>query len=400
MKRSLILCIVSAFLGGLLALAVREAGSLRNVVGQEPVPTPTLRQPGGSSRRPPRPAVLGEAPAPAEVRGGIVEEFSPEERTNITVYERANRSVVHITTKGDKTAFFVMEVPTEGTGSGSVLDKEGHILTNNHVIDGAQEIRVTLASGESYDGKVVGRDLPNDVAIVRISAPPELLVPIDLGDSSRLKVGQIVYAIGNPFGLERTMSSGIISSLNRSLPAKGRTMRSMIQIDAALNRGNSGGPLLDTRGRLIGMNTAIASSTGENTGVGFAIPVDTLRRVASQLIETGRVVRAESGITHVLPTERGLVIVMVAPGGPAEKAGLRGFKVIRDQERRGPFVMEKRRVDRSQADTIVSVDGHKVASGDEFLTFIEQHRPGEEAILGIVRGGQVVDVPVTLGAGE
>ncbi len=400
MKHPLFLCAVSAFLGGLVALAVRESSSLSGVLAQESVPTPALRQPGVSSRRPPRPAALGEASAPVVVHNEIVEEFSPEERTNINVYERANRSVVHITTKADKTTFFVLEVPTEGTGSGSVLDRNGHILTNNHVIEGAQEIRVTLASGESFDGKVVGRDLPNDVAILRVAAPTELLVPIDLGDSSRLKVGQIVYAIGNPFGLERTMSCGIISSLNRSLPAKGRTMRSMIQIDAALNRGNSGGPLLDTRGRLIGMNTAIASSTGENTGVGFAIPVDTLRRVASQLIETGRVIRAESGITHVLPTERGLVVVMVTPGGPAEKAGLRGFKLIREQERRGPFVVEKRRVDRSQADTIVSVDGHKVASGEEFLTFVERHLPGEETILGVVRGGQIVEVPVKLAAGE
>ena len=400
MKRSLLLCLASAFLGGLAALAFREAGTLRTVLAQEPVPAPTLRQPSGSSRRTPRPSLVGEVPAPVDARGGVVDEFSPEERTNINVYERANQSVVHITTKADKTAFLVLEVPTEGTGSGSVLDQNGHILTNNHVIEGAQEIRVTLASGESYDAKIVGRDLPSDVAVLRIAAPPELLVPIDLGDSSRLKVGQIVYAIGNPFGLERTMSCGIISSLNRSLPAKGRTMRSMIQIDAALNRGNSGGPLLDTRGRLIGMNTAIASSTGENTGVGFAIPVDTLRRVASQLIETGRVIRAESGITHVLPTERGLVVVIVTPGGPAEKAGLRGFKVIREQERRGPFVVEKRRVDRSQADTIVSVDGHKVASGEEFLTFVERHLPGEETILGVVRGGQIVEVPVKLAAGE
>jgi S1-C subfamily serine protease len=395
MKRSILLCVISAILGGLVALAVREAGFIRLSVAQES--GPALRQPGTSSRRPGR---FVEGPAPAEVREAVAEEFSPEERTNINVYEKANRSVVHITTKADKTTLIFLEVPTEGAGSGSVLDKDGHILTNNHVIEGATEIRVTLASGESYDGQIVGRDLPNDVAILRIAAPPELLVPIDLGDSSRLKVGQIVYAIGNPFGLERTMSSGIISSLNRSLPSKGRTMRSMIQIDAALNRGNSGGPLLDTRGRLIGMNTAIASTTGENTGVGFAIPVDTIRRVASQLIETGHVVRADSGITHVLPTERGLTIVMLTPGGPAEKAGLRGFKIIRDQERRGPFVVEKRRVDRSQADTIVSVDGHKVASGDDFLTAIEQHRPGEEARLGILRGGRTVEVPVTLSAGE
>src|SRR6185369_3531440 len=154
-----------------------------------------------------------------------------------------------------------------------------------------------------YEGTVIGFDPPNDMAVLKINAAADELVPIELGDSSRLKVGQIVYAIGNPFGLERTMTTGIISSLNRSLPGKsGRTMKSMIQLDAALNRGNSGGPLLDTRGRLIGMNTAIASSTGENTGVGFAIPVDTIKRVAVQLIESGRVLRADAGITHVLPT--------------------------------------------------------------------------------------------------
>jgi S1-C subfamily serine protease len=399
MKRTLFLCLVSAFLGGLLALAAREAGSLRTTYAQDPA-APVLRQPGTSARRPLRASPLGNAPAPVDAHGFPGEELSPEEQTNIRVYERANQSVVHITTKADKTSLLILEVPTEGTGSGSVLDKNGHILTNNHVVDGAQEIRVTLASGESFDARLVGRDLPNDIAVLRVAAPADLLVPIELGDSSRLKVGQIVYAIGNPFGLDRTMSSGIISSLNRALPTKGRTMRAMIQIDAALNRGNSGGPLLDTRGRLIGMNTAIASSTGENTGVGFAIPVDTLRRVASQLIETGHFVRADAGITHVLPTERGLTIVMVAPGGPAERAGLRGFRLVREQERRGPFVVEKRRVDRSQADTIISVDGKKVASGDEFLELIERLRPGEEAVLGILRGGQIVEVPLTLTAGE
>ena len=396
MRRCTILCLISAALGAVAASVYHHAGPADHVQAQEsrdPLrrTAPVVRNP--ISIPPPPPA--------AAAAGDDLSEFTAAERTNILVYERANRGVVHITTRADRTAMLILEVPTEGTGSGSILDQQGHILTNNHVIDGAQEIRVTLAGGDSFDAVVVGRDAANDMAVLKIDAPAELLNPIELGDSSKLRVGQHIYAIGNPFGLERTMTTGIISSLNRSLPTKtGRTMKSIIQIDAALNRGNSGGPLLDSRGRLIGMNTAIASSTGENTGVGFAIPVDTIKRVAAQLIESGRVIRADAGISHVLPTERGLLVVMLTPGGPAERAGLRGFRIVREQERRGPFVVEKKKVDRSQADLIVSVDGEKVTSPDEFLSLIEQHRPGERAILGIVRGGSVVEVPVTLTSEE
>jgi S1-C subfamily serine protease len=177
-------------------------------------------------------------------------------------------------------------------------------------------------------------------------------------------------------------------------------MKSIIQIDAALNRGNSGGPLLDSHGRLIGMNTAIASSTGENTGVGFAIPVETVKRVVPQLLQNGRVIRPDTGILRVLQTEEGLTIATLVPGGPAERAGLQGFRVVREQKRRGPFIVEERRIDRSQADRILSVDGEKVKSADEFLSLIERHRPGEEATIGILRGGQRMDVRVVLGAGE
>ena len=401
MRRTIILCLISGVLGGLAASMYHESPPDDRAQAQEPLrQPPAFRQADAAINRRGSSAESIPADVPA-ANAAELAEFTPQEQTNILVYERANQSVVHITTRADRTALLILEVPTEGTGSGSILDRQGHILTNNHVIDGAQEIRVTLASGESYDAHIVGRDVPNDMAVLKIEAPAEVLVPIELGDSSRLRVGQNVYAIGNPFGLERTMTTGIISSLNRSLPSKtGRTMKSIIQIDAALNRGNSGGPLLDSRGRLIGMNTAIASSTGENTGVGFAIPADTIKRVATQLIKSGRVIRADAGISHVLPTENGLLVVMLTPGGPAERAGLRGFRIVREQERRGPFVVERKKVDRSQADLIVSVDGEQVTTRDEFLSLIERRRPGERALLGIVREGELVEVTVTLTSEE
>jgi S1-C subfamily serine protease len=325
-------------------------------------------------------------------------ELTPEERVNIAVYEKANRSVVNITTKAHKEALLVFDLPMEGSGSGSVINRHGFILTNFHVVDGATQIKVALHTGNSYDAEVVGKDPLNDIAVLKIDAPPDDLEPVELGDSSRLRVGQHIFAIGNPFGLERTLTRGIISSLNRSLPGRGgRTMRSIIQLDAALNRGNSGGPLLDSRGRLIGMNTAIASSTGENTGVGFAIPVNTIRRVVTQLIETGKVVRPDLGINKVYQSDEGLVIATLSPGGPAERAGLRGFRVVTSKKSRGPFSYEEKTIDRNSADRIVAIDGQKVKSADDLLNIIEGHRPGDEVVVGIVRQGQEFAVRVLLG---
>jgi S1-C subfamily serine protease len=330
-----------------------------------------------------------------------LEDYTPEERVYIEVYERVNRSVVNITTKSARVDFFLRETPLEGAGSGSILDQQGHVLTNYHVVEGAQEIRVTLYDGESYEATLVGHDAMSDLAVLRIQAPAERLFPVTTGDSSRLRVGQRVIAIGNPFGLERTMTLGIVSSLNRTLPSRrGRTLKSIIQIDAALNRGNSGGPLLDSRGRLIGVNTAIASSTGENTGVGFAIPVSTVARVVPQLIQRGRVIRPELGVTRVLENERGVVLVSLSSGGPAEKAGLRGFKLVREKKRRGPFTYEEQKIDRSQADTIIGVAGQNVRSADDLLSLVESHRPGDTIDLTILRDGRELVVPVTLVAAE
>jgi S1-C subfamily serine protease len=376
MKRYVLWCGISALLGGLMSVAFMTHSVEPRLSAQE--------TPGGILRR------------------VVEDEFTSEERVTIAVYEDVNRSVVNITTLIVRPDMFLMlEPPSEGAGSGSVLDQAGHILTNFHVVEGANQIKVTLFNGETYAAELIGADPVYDTAVLRIEAPPESLFPVEFGDSSRLRVGQSIYAIGNPFGLERTMTTGIISSLNRSLPSRsGRTMKSIIQIDAALNRGNSGGPLLDSRSRLIGMNTAIASRSGENTGVGFAIPVNTISRVVPQLIRNGRVIRPDLGITRILQTDQGLVIATLTPGGPAERAGLRGFRIIKNQRRFGPFLSEEVQVDRNYADVILALDGEAVKSADDLLSAIESRQPGDETVVTVLREGRRINVGVVLGQEE
>jgi S1-C subfamily serine protease len=228
-----------------------------------------------------------------------------------------------------------------------------------------------------------------------------MLFPIRWGDSSQLRVGQHIIAIGNPFGFERTMSTGIISSLNRQITSRTRrTIRSVIQIDAALNQGNSGGPLLNSRGELIGMNTAIATRSGDNAGIGFAIPVNTMSRVVPQLIHTGRVARPTIGIMQVFETENGLLIVNMSPSGPAERAGLRGSSVERRKVRSVLGMVEQESVDHSQADLIIAIDQTKVKQADDLLSVIETKKAGDVVRLTIVRSGKSLSIPVTLGSGE
>jgi S1-C subfamily serine protease len=314
----------------------------------------------------------------------LPDDFTPEERVNIAVYEHVNRSVVNITTRSVRNeGFFFGDVASEGEGSGVVIDHQGRILTNFHVVDEAREVQVTLFNSKTYDAKTVGQDPASDVAVVQIDAPPGDLYPVTFGDSTRLRVGQKVFAIGNPFGLERTLTTGIISSLNRSLPSRSqnRTIKQIIQIDAAINPGNSGGPLLDTHGRMIGINTAIASRTGESAGVGFAIPVNTVGRVLPQIIQRGHVVRPDVGITRVYQTDRGLLLATLTQGGAAQRAGLRGPKVVRRTKRQGPFVYEYQTVDRSAADLIVAVDGNKILTADDFLSAIDSKQQLKGLIL-------------------
>lgn len=332
------------------------------------------------------------------------EEFTEEEQINIRVYELANRGVVNITTSVTQPdQIFFAQTASQGSGSGSVLDVSGHILTNHHVIENAEEILVTLFNGESFPAGMVGVDPVNDIAVLQIDAPQDMLFPLAQGDSSRLRVGQKIYAIGNPFGLERTLTLGIISSLNRSLKSpSGRTMKSIIQVDAALNRGNSGGPLLNTKGRVVGMNTAIAnpSGTGENTGVGFAIPINTVRRVVPELIRDGKVTRPTAGITRVFETEVGLLVASIETDGPADRAGIRGFQLVREQRQRGGILYERRHWDRSQADLILSVDREPIKTADEFLALIERKRPGDNVVLEVYRDSQEIPVTVMLSQGE
>lgn len=346
------------------------------------------------------PVVYGQvAPRPV-VAANEDRRFTVEEQTNIAVYEAVNRGVVNINTKATvATGLFLMEVPSEGAGSGIVLDREGHVLTNFHVVEGAREIQAVLYDGSAHAARVIGIDPATDVAVIKVEAPEAILHPVTFGMSNDLRVGQRVFAIGNPFGLERTLTTGIISSLNRSLPTKtGRTIKSIIQTDAAINPGNSGGPLVDSGSHLIGMTTAIASRTGQSAGVGFAIPVGTLSRIVPQLIRQGKVVRPDAGIARVYQSDAGLVVAELAPDGPAERAGLRGFKIIRERRRQGPFTVETSRVDRAGADLIVAVAGQAVRTADDFLSAVESRNPGDQVLISVQREGHQLDVTVVLDA--
>ena len=319
--------------------------------------------------------------------------LAPDEAVAAFVYESNNRSVTNIATRFGAARGLFGDNPTADSGSGFILDREGHILTNNHVIESAQRILVTLYDGQEYEGKLVGADPINDMAVVKIEAAPEALVPVRFSDSSNLKVGMKVFAIGNPFGLERTMTTGIISSLDRTLPVtQARSIKSVIQIDAAINPGNSGGPLLNSHGEVIGINTAIASKTGQNSGIGFAIPANLLARVVPELIEHGRFIRPEFGIDEVARTEAGLRIETLAVDGPAAKAGLRGPEIRRT--RRGFVTFETR--DITRADVIVGVNGKKTLKPDEFLSEVESHRPGDRISIEVLRDGAVISVQLVL----
>ncbi len=390
MKSAIAMCAVSAFAGAVFGVYV--AGNITaesTLYGQE-----TVTQP------------LGEAPVFEQFRdprqGGVQQAadapLSPEERINISVYAKGNRSVVNISTIARRSDFFFRLEPEEGSGSGWVYDKSGHIVTNNHVIAGSDLIEVTLFDGSSHQAKVVGTDPQNDIAVIKIDAEPAQLFPVNLGNSDNLLVGQKVFAIGNPFGLDRTMTVGIVSSLNRTFRSKTkRLMKNIIQLDAALNQGNSGGPLLNSGGNLIGMNTAIASRTGENTGVGFAVPVNTIGRVVPQLLQFGRVQRASLGVDVFWNTKGGLRIARVVPGGAADNAGLQGISIERGVRTIGGerYVYEK--LNRDTADYILAINNERIEDTDDVQSILDRLKPGRQVTVTILREGRQIELPIVLG---
>jgi S1-C subfamily serine protease len=334
------------------------------------------------------------APRPVTARG----ELAADEQATIELFEHARDSVVFISTMQQVRDLWtrdVFSVP-RGTGSGFVWDEAGHVVTNFHVIEGASEATVRLADGRDYRATLVGASPAHDIAVLRIGVGFQRPAPVAVGTSADLEVGQKVFAIGNPFGLDWTLTTGIISALDRSLASEGgATIEHLIQTDAAINPGNSGGPLLDSAGRLIGITTAIYSPSGASAGIGFAVPVDTVNRVVPQLIRSGKYVRPALGIevdarvneqlTQMLQIE-GVVILRVRPGSAAAAAGLEGATLSRE---RGI----------TPGDVIVSVDGKPVASVGELLARLDDFQVGDTVTLGVVREGTRRDVPVTLQPG-
>ncbi|HEY66349.1 MAG TPA: PDZ domain-containing protein [Caldilineae bacterium] len=358
-----------------------------------PVPTRVVEQ------------VVPISPSPTPLPP-IVIEIDPEAdiQTQIltAVYQKVNPSVVNITVrqpvphKLNGEDFF-----TEGQGSGFVWDKQGHIVTNHHVVANASEIEVTFWNDVSVSAEIVGTDPDSDIAVIKVDVSPEELYPVELGDSDQVRVGERAIAIGNPFGYEGTLTVGIISAVGRSIPAvTGFQIPEAIQTDAAINPGNSGGPLLDARGRVIGVNAQIRSLVQANSGVGFAIPINLVKRVVPALIETGRYEHPWLGISGVtlspsmardleLPVERGILIIDVIPRSPAAEAGLRpGTRTVNYKGRRIEI----------GGDIIVQIDDQPLHNFDDLLIYLSRHTsPGQEVILTVARDGKLVEVPVTLG---
>ncbi len=376
---------------------------------------------GGSSLRSAEAAGLasgaGAAVAPIQfaaqpIGGGslntvdLVPEFGQGETENISVYERLNEAVVNITTEVMAVNWFMEPVPQDGgSGSGSIISDTGYVLTNNHVVKDAYKLFVNLADGSRYEAKVVGTDPENDLAIVKFDPPKGArLSTVPYGDSGRLKVGQKVLAIGNPFGLERTLSEGIVSGLGRPVQKDSTTIiRDMIQTDASINPGNSGGPLLNSRGEMIGITTMIYSPSGGSVGIGFAVPVNTAKRIVPELLKEGMVRRGwiEFEVVQLFPelvdymqkngykitVEKGLLVSQAKKGGDADRAGIRGGSIPVSYGRSGFNV---------GGDVIVAVDGMKVSTIADLYSALEDNKPGDHVLVEYMRNGKRTGVDVVL----
>lgn len=325
---------------------------------------------------------------------------TPDEENNVSVYKERSGGVVNITSTAIGYDYFYNPVPTSGAGSGIVIDKKGHIVTNNHVIRNAQRLEVTLSDGSKWLANLVGTDPKNDIAVISIDSPADKLSPVPFGDSAHLEVGQKVLAIGNPFGLQGTLTTGIISSLVRTLRTEeGVTMENIIQTDAAINPGNSGGPLLNTAGELIGVNTAIFSPSGGNVGIGFAVPVSVVKKIVPQLISKGYVSHPWLGVTVQtlspeiadslgIKSRKGAIVVQVVAGGPADKAGLIGGQRT---VRVGNTIVVV------GGDIILEMDGKPVEEAQQMIRSISEKEAGDKISLVLLRQGKRLDITAALG---
>jgi S1-C subfamily serine protease len=326
--------------------------------------------------------------------------LTDDESINVRVYRQASAAVANILTKATEYDFFMDPVPVEGAGSGFVIDSRGYILTNFHVVQEAQSIEVVLGDRTRYSAKFIGADQRNDVAMIKIEPKGKTLVALPLGDSSKLQVGQKVLAIGNPFGFQSTLTTGVVSALGRTVQTSQSTfIDEAIQTDAAINRGNSGGPLINSHGEVIGINSAIYTPSGTTAGIGFAIPVNTAKRIAHDLMTEGRVRQAFLGAQTLsvggwlaealdLPVQEGLLIEEVTKGGPAAAAGLHGG------DHAAMAGMQRIIIG---GDVIVAIDGEKIASQSDMNLVLNRKRPGDTVSVSVYRGGKKIDVPVKLG---
>jgi S1-C subfamily serine protease len=327
--------------------------------------------------------------------------YTEDERENISVYDELNEAVVNITTETVALNWFLEAVPQDGgSGSGSVIDTAGYVLTNNHVIENAIKVYINLADGAQLEGTVVGTDPENDLAVLKFTPPDGVqLRTVPFGESANLKVGQKVLAIGNPFGFERTLTVGIVSGLGRPIRTSSRyIIKNMIQTDASINPGNSGGPLLDAHGRMIGINTMIYSPTGGSVGIGLAIPVNTAKRVVAELMQHGKVRRGWIDATMIqlfpvlvnyakLPVDKGLLVSRVVKGGLAEKAGI---KQGTEAARYGNQTIYL------GGDIITKVNGTKIESLADLYSALEENKPADKVDIELIRADKTITVSVTL----
>ncbi|MGH9747484.1 MAG: S1C family serine protease [Candidatus Acidiferrales bacterium] len=354
----------------------------------------------GSRYGKPAPASVDAVRLPAPASDNTLDAFEAE---NVRIYKQASPAVANVVTRTVEYDFFFNPVPVEGAGSGFVIDTDGHILTNYHVIQGAQTIEVTLGDRSRFKAKLIGVDTRNDLALVKIDPGTRKLTTLPLGDSRNLLVGQRVLAIGNPFGFQSTLTTGVVSSLGRTVQTGENTfIDEAIQTDAAINRGNSGGPLLNSHGEVIGINSAIYAPTGTTAGIGFAIPVNTARRVAEDLIKTGRVRRATLGVEgrslwpglaealH-LSVQQGILVERVTPGGPAAQAGIHGGT---------KSMLAGLQELRVGGDVLVAWDDKPLATQLDLNLLLNRAWPGDAVTLSVIRDGKKITLPVKLGEGH